>query len=114
MSTTRSEWQSDVTVVLGHALTAPGQAELWLDTDGWGGAVTFQAFNGVRSPETFELEIPRYGKHMVEVMRANTNTEARSAATTIRFKGRGVLGQPSDPLAPIELPTLADAAGAAG
>lgn len=91
----RSEWESEVTVMLGHAISIPGHAELWNDHASWGGTVTFQSFTAVRSPEALELDIPRYSRHMVDVLRSSTNSQ-NGAITTLRFKGRGTLPTPTD------------------
>jgi hypothetical protein len=91
----RFEWESEVTVMLGHAIAIPGHAELWTDHASWGGTVTFQSFAAVRAPEALELDIPRYSRHMVDVLRSSTNGQ-NGAATTLRFKGRGTLPAPSD------------------
>ena len=93
---TKTEWESDVTVMLGHAIAIPGRAELWTDHEGWGGVVTFQAFAAVRSNEVMELDIPRYSKHMVDVLRSSTATQDLKMTTTLRFKGRGTLPSPSE------------------
>lgn len=90
----RTEWESDVTVMLGHAIEIPGRAELWTDHEGWGGLVTFEAFAAVRSPEALELDIPRYSRHMVDVLRSSSSASSRDT-TTLRFKGRGMLPAPS-------------------
>ena len=90
----KTEWQSDVTVMLGHAIAIPGIAELWTDHEGWGGVVTYEALGAVRAPEALELDIPRYSKHMVDVLRSSTSPDNR-LTTTLRFKGRGALPPPS-------------------
>ncbi len=90
----KTEWESDVTVMLGHAIAIPGHAKVWSDHESWGGTVTFQAFAAVRSPEVVELDIPGASRHMVDVLRMTSGGEKSGTATTLRFKGRGALPAP--------------------
>lgn len=96
----RTEWESDVTVLQGHAIEIPGVAQLWRDHEGWGGSVQFEALTAVRSDQVIEIDIPGYSTHVVEIVRSQTTREGQRSSTTVRFKGRGQLAVPKAPAKP--------------